>query len=84
MRFDHLFIAFGVLVGAALPLVAGSIPAIKALPALLWLLLAILLFDLASAKARGRPLMESVSTLTRALAFAGGAAALLLSGGNWG
>ena len=84
MRFDFLFIAFGVLAGAALPLVADAVPAMKALPALLWLLAAILVFDLATAYIRGVPVMASVPTLARAAAFIGGGLALLLTGGFWG
>jgi len=84
LRFDHLFIAFGVLAGAALSLAAAALPAMKSVPALLWLLGAILIFDLAAAYIRGVPVMGSVPTLTRVLAFVGGAAALLLSGGIWG
>jgi hypothetical protein len=84
MRFDHAFIAFGILAGAALPLIGAAVPAMRAVPALIWLLGAILVFDLAGAYARGVPVTGSVPTQTRVLAFIGGAAALLLTGGVWG
>ena len=84
MRFDHYFITFGVFTGAALPLVAGQIPGMKAVPALIWLLGAILVFDVVAAYVRGVPVAGSVSTPTRAAAFIGGGAMLLISGGIWG
>jgi hypothetical protein len=84
MRFDYLFIAFGILAGAALTLLGLQAPAVfKAAPALMWLLGAILLFDVASAYWRGVPVMTSVSTQTRVIAFCGGALALIVSGGMW-
>ena len=83
MRFDHVFIAFGILAGAALSLIGAQVPAIKAVPALMLLLGAILLFDLAAAHIRGVPVMTSVSAITRAVAFVGGGVAMLISGGIW-
>ncbi len=83
MRFDHIFIAFGIFAGAALSLLGGHVPAVKAVPALLLLLGAILLFDFAAAYIRGVPVMSSVPTMTRAAAFIGGGVAMLLSGGMW-
>lgn len=84
MRFDTLFMAFGVLAGAVIALLGIQGPAIfKAVPAMLWLLGAILLFDIASAYIRAVPVMTSVTTSTRVIAFCGGAVALILSGGLW-
>ncbi len=83
MRFDHIFIAFGILAGAALSLIGAQVPAIKAIPALMLLLGAILIFDLAAATIRGVPVMTSVSAITRAVAFVGGGVAMLISGGMW-
>jgi len=83
MKFDHVFIAIGIAAGLALPFAGAAFPALKALPALLWLLLAILAFDIAAAQIRGVPVMASVPTLTRAIAFIGGGVALILSGGLW-
>jgi hypothetical protein len=84
MRYDYIFIAFGIFAGAALALIGPQLPAsLKALPPLLWLLLAVLAFDLVGAYARGVPVMESVSTNTRVIAFVCGAVALILSGGLW-
>jgi hypothetical protein len=83
MRFDHIFMAFGVFAGAALSLIGAQVPALKAVPALLLLLGAILVFDLATAYIRGVPVMSSVSAITRAFAFVGGGAAMMLSGGIW-
>jgi hypothetical protein len=84
MRFDYFFIAFGIFAGAALALLGQQSPALfKAIPALMWLLGAILLFDVGGAYLRGVPVMTSVSTRTRVIAFFGGAAALILSGGLW-
>ncbi len=83
MRFDHIFIAFGIFAGAALALIGAQAPAIKAVPALMLLLGAILVFDLAAAYIRGVPVMTSVSAITRAVAFVGGGVAMLISGGMW-
>ncbi len=83
MRFDHIFIAFGIFAGAALTLIGGQVPAIRAVPALMLLLGAILIFDLAAAYIRGVPVMTSVSAITRAVAFVGGGVAMLISGGMW-
>ncbi len=83
MRFDHIFIAFGIFAGAALALIGAQVPAIKAVPALMLLLGAILVFDLAAAYIRGVPVMTSVSAITRAVAFVGGGVAMLISGGMW-
>ena len=84
MRFEYFFIAFGIFAGAALALLGQQSPALfKAIPALMWLLGAILLFDVGGAYLRGVPVMTSVTTQTRVIAFFGGAAALILSGGLW-
>ena len=83
MRFDHIFIAFGIFAGAALSLIGAQAPVVKAVPALMLLLIAILLFDLAASYIRGVPVMASVSAMTRAFAFVGGGVALLISGGIW-
>ncbi len=84
MRYDYIFIAFGVFAGAALSLLGLQLPAVfKAIPALMWLLGAILLFDVGGAYLRGVPVMTSVSTQTRILAFVGGVVALIVSGGLW-
>ncbi|MFM9976137.1 MAG: hypothetical protein ACKVON_16385 [Beijerinckiaceae bacterium] len=84
MRFETIFVAFGVIAGAGLSLLGLQAPALfKSAPALMWLLGAILLFDIASAYLRGVPVMTSVSTTTRVFGFCGGALALILSGGLW-
>jgi hypothetical protein len=84
MRYDYIFIAFGIFAGAALSLLGMQSPAVfKAIPALMWLLGIILLFDIGGAYLRGVPVMTSVSTQTRVFAFVGGAVAMILSGGLW-
>jgi hypothetical protein len=84
MRFDYFFIAFGIFAGAALALLGPQLPQLfKTIPPLMALLGAILLFDLGGAYLRGVPVMTSVSTQTRVIAFVGGAVALILSGGLW-
>jgi hypothetical protein len=84
MRYDYIFIAFGIFAGAALSLLGMQAPQIfKAIPVLMWLLGAILLFDVGGAYLRGVPVITSVSTQTRILAFAGGVVALIVSGGLW-
>ncbi|MGL4635414.1 MAG: hypothetical protein ACRCWF_05485 [Beijerinckiaceae bacterium] len=83
MRFDYIFIALGVIAGAGLSLLRLYVPALfTAIPPMMWLLGAILLVDLVSAYARGVPVMTSVSTTTRVVAFCGGAIALIISGGG--
>jgi hypothetical protein len=80
MRYDYIFIAFGIFAGAALSLLGMQAPQIfKAIP----VLGAILLFDVGGAYLRGVPVITSVSTQTRILAFAGGVVALIVSGGLW-
>jgi hypothetical protein len=82
MKFDHMFMAFGLLAGAGLSLVVGQWPAVATFaPPLLLLLALLLIFDLATAYIRNMPVMQSVSTTTRFIAFCGGAVALVLSGG---
>jgi hypothetical protein len=81
MRFDHIFIAFGILAGAAIVLGGHYFPIMKSIPAMLWLLTAILSFDLVTAYLRGVAVMESVSTQTRAFSFIGGSLVLILLGG---
>jgi hypothetical protein len=84
MKFDYIFIAFGIFAGASITLLAVQAPAFfKAIPALMWLIGAILIFDVASAYLRGVPVPSSVSINTRVVAFCGGALALILSGGVW-
>ncbi len=83
MRFDHFFIAFCVFSGAVLGLLGLQSPALfTVVPPLMALLIVILLFDVGAAYARGLPVMTSVSTQTRVIAFIGGAIALILSGGS--
>ncbi len=83
MRFDHLFIAFCVFAGAVLGLLGQQSSALfGVVPPLMPLLIVILLFDLDAAYARGLPVMTSVPTQTRVIAFIGGAIALILSGGS--
>jgi hypothetical protein len=82
MKFEHMFMAFGLLAGASVSLVVGRWPVVTAYaPPLLLLLAALLIFDLATAYVRNMPVMQSVSTTTRFIAFCGGAVALVLSGG---
>jgi hypothetical protein len=80
MRFDHLFIAFGIFAGAAIVLGGIYFPVIKTVPAMMWLLGLILLFDIITAYLRNVPVMESVSTMTRAFCFIGGSLVLIWLG----
>jgi peptidoglycan/LPS O-acetylase OafA/YrhL len=83
MRFDYVFIAFGIFAGAALALLSPQAPQVfKVIPPLMALLGAILLFDVGAAYVRGVPVMTSTSTQTRVFAFLAGALALILSGGG--
>ena len=84
MRFAYAFIGFGVLAGATLAFLGPLIPAqLKVFPPLLWLLASVLLFDIITAYVRGVPVMQSVSTNTRVIAFIGGAVVMMLLGGLW-
>jgi hypothetical protein len=84
MRFDHLFIVFGIVSGAALALLGPVLPpSLRAIPALMWLLGAILVFDLASAHIRGIAVQQSVTMVTRAIAFCAGVLVLVFSGQLW-
>jgi hypothetical protein len=83
MKFDHAFIAFGILAGIAVGFSAGYLPFLKKAPAMLWLLGAILVFDLAAAYIRGVPIILSVGTAARLVAFCGGVSALILTGQMW-
>jgi uncharacterized membrane-anchored protein len=84
MRFDMIFIAFGALAGLSIAELGVKLPQIRVVPALMWLLGAILVFDVASAAIRRIPVVYSVGLATRLVAFAGGVLALMLSGGFWG
>ncbi len=82
MRFDYIFIALGVIAGASISLLRLHAPGlVTAIPPMMWLLGAILLIDIVGAYLRGVPVMTSVSTTTRVIAFCGGALALIISGG---
>jgi hypothetical protein len=83
MRFDVIFIAFGALAGAAIAELGKYYPQIRVVPALMWLLGAILVFDVVSAAIRKIPVVYSASIVTRLIAFCGGVIALVLSGGLW-
>jgi hypothetical protein len=84
MRFDMNFIAFAALAGLSIAELGVRLPQIRVVPALMWLLGAILVFDLASAAIRRVPVVHSVGLVTRLIAFVGGVLALMLSGGLWG
>jgi uncharacterized membrane-anchored protein len=84
MRFDMIFIAFGALAGLTIAELGVKLPQIRVVPALMWLLGAILVFDVASAAIRRIPVVYSVGLATRLIAFAGGVLALMLSGSFWG
>jgi hypothetical protein len=82
MRFDYIFIALGVIAGAGISLLRLYAPGLMtAIPPMMWLLGAILLVDLIGAYWRGVPVMTSVTSTTRVIAFCGGAIALIISGG---
>ena len=84
MKFEYIFIAFGILAGASISLLAVQAPVVfKAIPALMWLIGAILVFDIAAAYLCGVSVYSSVSINTRVIAFCCGALALILSGGVW-
>jgi hypothetical protein len=80
MRFDYIFIAFGIFAGALIVLSGNYFPVTKTVPAMMWLLGLILAFDLITSYIRGVPVMESVSTMTRAFSFVGGSLVLILLG----
>jgi hypothetical protein len=80
MRFDYIFIAFGIFAGALIVLSGNYFPVTKTIPAMMWLLGLILTFDLIAAYVRGVAVMESVSTMTRAFSFVGGSMVLILLG----
>jgi hypothetical protein len=84
MRFDIIFIAFAALAGAGIGELGKVMPQVRAVPSLMLLLAAILVFDLASAAVRRIPVVYSVGIATRLVAFCGGVLALVFSGGFWG
>jgi hypothetical protein len=81
MRFDYIFIAFGIFAGAGIVLLGTYLPVMKAIPPMMSLLFLILIFDIATAYLRNVPVMESVSVVTRALSFISGSLVLILLGG---
>jgi hypothetical protein len=83
MRFDVIFIAFGALAGLGIAELGKTLPQIRVVPALMWLLGAILVFDVLSAAIRRVPVVRSVGIATRLIAFCGGVLALIFSGGLW-
>jgi hypothetical protein len=84
MRFDIIFIAFGAIAGLSVAELGKVLPQMRVVPALMWLLGAILVFDVASAAVRRVPVVRSVGLATRLIAFCGGVLALMFSGGLWG